>query len=139
MLDTGSTFHHNTEWEQLSNVNYLGPPYGNYFCRFLSLDFCCFFLKLSMMVGFGGTIALDLHHIQDDGVMDDAIYGRHRCHRVFEDLIPLAKDQIRGNNHRFAFIAFGEEREEHFHLIALLLHIADVIENHASKFIAPIW
>src|SRR5258708_10070206 len=34
--------------------------------------------KLSMMVGFGGTIALDLHHIQNDGVMDDAIYCRHR-------------------------------------------------------------
>jgi hypothetical protein len=47
----------------VSNVNYLGPPYGNYFCRFLRLDLRRFLLKLAMMVGFGGTIALDLHHI----------------------------------------------------------------------------
>jgi hypothetical protein len=47
----------------VSNVNYLGPPYGNYFCRFLRLDLRRFLLKLSMMVGFGSTIALDLHHI----------------------------------------------------------------------------
>ncbi len=47
----------------LSNVNYLGPPYGNYFCRFLRLDLRRFLLKLAMMIGFGGTIALDLHHI----------------------------------------------------------------------------
>src|SRR6266567_6627770 len=71
----------------VSNVNYLGPPYGNYFCRFLSLDLRRFLLKLSMMVGLGSTIALDLHHIQNDGVMDDAIYCRHRRHRVFEDLV----------------------------------------------------
>ena len=62
---------------QVSNVNYLGPPYGNYFCRFLRLDLRRFLLKLSMMVGFGSTIALDLHHIQNDGVMDDAVYRRH--------------------------------------------------------------
>ena len=49
--------------EGVSNVNYLGPPYGNYFCRFLSRDLRRFLLKLAMMVGFGGTIALDLHHI----------------------------------------------------------------------------
>jgi hypothetical protein len=61
----------------MSNVNYLGPPYGNYFCRFLRLDLRRFLLKLSMMVGFGGTIALDLHHIQNDGVMVDAINGSH--------------------------------------------------------------
>src|ERR1700692_1150799 len=33
----------------VSNVNYLGPPYGNYFCRFLSFDLRCFLLKLLMM------------------------------------------------------------------------------------------
>src|SRR5260370_36814185 len=49
----------------LSNVNYLGPPYGNYFCRVLRLDLRRFLLKLSMMVGFDGTIALDLHHIHN--------------------------------------------------------------------------
>jgi len=44
-----------------------------------------------MMVSFGGTIALDLHHIQNDGVMDDAIYCRHRRHRVLECVImPLS-------------------------------------------------
>src|SRR5436305_15343530 len=84
---------------RLSNVNYLGPPYGNYFCRFLRLDLRRFLLKLAVMVGFGSTIALDLHQIQNDGVMDDAIYCRHRGHRVFENLVPLAKDQMRGKDH----------------------------------------
>src|SRR5713101_3321317 len=62
-------------------------PYGNYFCRFLNSGLPCFLLKLLVMVGLGSTIALDLHHIQNDGVMDDAIYGRQRGHRVFEDLV----------------------------------------------------
>jgi len=87
------------------------------------------------MVGFGGTIALDLHHIQNDGVMDDAIYGRHRGHRIFEDLVPFAEHEIRRNNHGSGFIALGQEREEHFHLITVVLHIADVIENDAGKLI----
>src|SRR5713226_8371341 len=85
-------------------------PYGNYFCRFLSFALPCFLLKLAVVVGFSSTIALDLHQIQNDGVMNDAIYRRHRGHRVFEDLIPLAKNQIRRNDHRFVFIALGEER-----------------------------
>src|SRR6266446_2309576 len=121
----------------LSNVNYLGPPYGNYFCRFLRLDLRRFLLKLSMMVGFGSTIALDLHHIQNDGVMDDAIYCRHRRHRVFEDLVPLAEHEIRGNHHGSGFIALGQEREEHFHLITVMLDIADVIENDTGKLLEP--
>src|SRR5258708_6554004 len=112
-------------------------PYGNYFCRFLSFALPCFLLKLAVVVGFSSTIALDLHQIQNDGVMNDAIYRRHRGHRVFEDLIPLAKNQIRRNDHRFVFIALGEEREEHFHLVTVLLYIADVIENNTGKFIAP--
>src|SRR6266702_2103295 len=121
--------------DRLSNVNYLGPPYGNYFCRFLRLDLRRFLLKLAVMVGFGSTIALDLPQIHNDGVMDDAIYCRHRSHRVFENLVPLAKDQIRGNDHGSGFIALGEEREEHFHLLAVLLDIADVIEDDAGELI----
>ena len=121
----------------LSNVNYLGPPYGNYFCRFLSLDLYRFLLKLSVMVGFGGTIALDLHHIQNDGMMDDAIDCRHRRHRVFEDVVPLAEHEIRGNHHGSGFIALGQEREEHFHLILVMLDIANVIENDTGKLIEP--
>src|SRR5260370_42589321 len=115
---------------------FLGPPYGNYFWRLLRLDLRRFLLKLSMMVGFGGTIALDLQHIQNDGVMDDAIYSRHRRHRVFEDLVPLAEHEIRGNHHGSGFIARGQEREEHFHLITVMLHIAHVIEKDAGKLIA---
>src|SRR5437588_12732274 len=87
-------------------------PYGNYFCRFLNGDLRCFLLKLSVVVGLGSTIALDLHQIQNDGVMNDAIYGSHRGHRVFEDVVPLAKDQIRRNDHGFAFIALRQEGEE---------------------------
>ena len=52
-----------------------------------------YLLKLSemLMVGFGGTIAFDPHHIQDDGVMDHAVNRRHRGHRILECIImPLS-------------------------------------------------
>ncbi len=46
-----------------------------------------------------------------------------------------APHEIRGNHHGSGFIALGQEREEHFHLITVMLDIADVIENDAGKLI----
>ena len=62
-------------------------------------------------------------------MMDHAIHGRRRRHRVFEDLIPFAKHQIARDHDRAALIPFGEQREEHLHLLATLLHIAEIIED----------
>ncbi len=48
-----------------------------------------------------------------------------------------APHEIGGNHHGPGFIALGQEREEDFHLITIMLNIADVIENDAGKLIEP--
>ena len=66
--------------------------------------------------------------------MHEPVDDRHRGHRILEDLIPLAEDQgVRGDDDRFLFVALGEEGEEHLQLIAGLLHIADVVEDHVVE------
>jgi len=69
--------------------------------------------------------------------MDHPIHGGGRGHGIFEDLVPLAEDEIAGDQHRPALIAFGQQGEEHFHLFAVLLHIPEVIENERVKAIEP--
>src|SRR6266480_6184936 len=67
-------------------------PCDNYFCRFLRINLGSCLLKLSLGVGLGRTIAFDLHHVQNDRVMDNAIDRCHGGHRIFEDVVPLTKD-----------------------------------------------
>jgi len=54
---------------------------------------------------------------------------RRRRHGVLEDPIPLAEDDIAGDDHAAALVAFGEGGEEHLHLVAALLHVSDVVED----------
>ncbi len=51
------------------------------------------------MAGFFGSIALDLHHIQDHRMVDHTVNRSEGGHRVLEDSVPLAKDQIGGQHH----------------------------------------
>lgn len=88
-----------------------------------------------LVVGLFRPVTLDSHHVENDGVMDDAVNSGHRCHWVFEDAIPLVEDEIGCEDHRLAFISLGQEREEYFHLVSILLHIANIIENDAGKAI----
>ncbi len=44
---------------------------------------------------------------QNHGMMDHPIHGRRRGHGILEDLVPLAEDEITGDQHRPALIAFG--------------------------------
>lgn len=55
--------------------------------------------------------------------------GGHGGHRIFEDLVPLAEDQVGGDDHGLLLVAFGQEVEEHFHLFAGLLDVADVVDD----------
>jgi len=61
--------------------------------------------------------------------MPQAVNRRHRRHRVFENLIPLAEDQIRTQQHTAPFIPLRQQGEKHFHLLATLLQISDVIQD----------
>ena len=67
--------------------------------------------------------------------MDDAVNGRHSGHGIFEDAVPFTEDEIGGNHHRFAFVALGQEGKEHLHLITIMLHIANVIQDDAGKLV----
>lgn len=41
-----------------------------------------------------GAVAGHAHHVQDDGVMDNAIDGSDRCHGIFEGLVPVRKNEV---------------------------------------------
>ena len=80
--------------------------------------------------GFFGSVAgYLLSELNDDAVMQDAVNRSGGGHRVFEDLVPLRKDQVGGDHDTAAFIAFGEQGEEHFHLFSGLLDVADVVKD----------
>lgn len=61
--------------------------------------------------------------------MNHPIDGGGRGHRVFEDAVPLREHQIAGDGHGPALVALRKERKEHLHLVAVLLYVAEVIEN----------
>jgi hypothetical protein len=90
-----------------------------------------------LMVGLLSTVAFHGHHIQDHAVVDHAVDSGHGGHRIFKDALPFTEDPIGGNHHRFMFLALGQEGKEHLHFIAVVLHIANVIENDTGKFVQP--
>jgi hypothetical protein len=63
-------------------------------------------------------------------MVHQAVDRRRRGHRVLEDPIPLAEHDVARDDHALAFVARGEEREEHLHLVAALLHVAEVVQDH---------
>ena len=62
-------------------------------------------------------------------MVDEPVDHRRRRHRILEDPVPLAEDQVAGDQHALALVPLGQEGEEHLHLVAALLHIPDVIED----------
>ena len=70
---------------------------------------------------------------ENDRVVNDAVDGCGRGHRVFEYLVPLAKDQIAGDDHGAPLVALGHESEEDFNLVRRLLHVTDVVEYQIWK------
>src|SRR2546426_4373192 len=81
------------------------------------------------------TIAVDGHHIQNDAVVDHTIDGSHGGHRIFENAFPFAEHEIGGDQHRFVFVALGQERKEHLHFVAIVLNVANIIEDHTGIFV----
>jgi hypothetical protein len=45
-------------------------------------------------------------------VVDEAVGDRHGGHRIVEYLVPLAEDQIGGDDDGLLFVAFGQKLEE---------------------------
>src|SRR5271155_6078584 len=83
-----------------------------------------------------GTIAGSVE-LQDGGVVDQAVDGRRGGHRLLEDALPFAKDQIAGDHHGAALIPLRDEREQHFGLLGALFDVADVVQNQQLGGIEP--
>ena len=62
-------------------------------------------------------------------MVHQAVDHRRRGHGILKDATPLAEDDVAGDDHAAALVPFGEEGEEHLHLVAALLHVADVVED----------
>src|SRR4030088_751117 len=88
-----------------------------------------------LMIGLLSAVAFHSHHIQDDTVMDHAVNSSHSGHGIFKDPFPFAKDQVGGNQDRFALIAFRKEGKEDLHFITIMLDIANIVEDDASKLV----
>lgn len=51
-------------------------------------------------------------------------------HRIFEDPVPLRKDKVACDHDASTLIPFREEGEKHFHFLAVLLNVSEIIECH---------
>ncbi len=68
-------------------------------------------------------------------MVDHPIDSGERRHRIFENSLPFAEDQVGREHDGFVLIALGEKRKEHFHLITILLNVANVIQNDTRKLV----
>ena len=46
----------------------------------------------------------------------------------------MDEGQVAGEHDAAAFAALGQERKQHFHLVAVVLDVADVVENERVVF-----
>jgi type I restriction enzyme R subunit len=88
-----------------------------------------------LVVGLLCTVALDGHEIEDDGVVDHAVYCGHGRHGVLEDAVPIREDEVGRQDDAAPLVALGQQREEDLHLVAIVLHVADVVEDDARAVI----
>ena len=100
----------------------------NYFCRFRQLFLPVHPLFLTALPGHSGAVAGDVE-FQDDRVVDHPVDGRRRGHRVGEDVLPLGEDQVGRDAQGPAFVAFGDEREEHLGLLGPLGQVPQVVQQ----------
>ena len=109
-------------------VSYGGVFSVNYFCRFRQLFLPVHPLFLTALLGHSGAVAGDVE-FQDDRVVDHPVDGRSRGHWVGEDVLPLGEDQVGRDAQGPAFVAFGDEREEHLGLLGPLGQVPQVVQQ----------
>ena len=98
----------------------------NYFCRFRRLFLPVHPLFPTALLGHSGAVAGDVE-FQDDRVVDHPVDGRG--HWVGEDVLPLGEDQVGRDAQGPAFVAFGDEREEHLGLLGPLGQVPQVVQQ----------
>ena len=70
-------------------------------------------------------------------MVNEAVDGGHRGHRVLEDLVPLGEDQVGGDDDGLLLVALGEKMEEDLHLLRRLLDVADVVNDDGVEALQP--
>ena len=72
-------------------------------------------------------VAFDIH-LEDGGVVDQAIDGGERHGLVWKNLAPFAEGLIGGDQHRVPLVAASNELEQHAGLGQIPADVGDVIE-----------
>ena len=78
--------------------------------------------------GFASPVALDVH-LQDRGVVDEAVDGGERHGLIGEDLAPFAEGLIGGDQHGSPLVARGDQLEQDAGLGLILGDVGDVVED----------
>ena len=85
-------------------------------------------LFLTALLGHSSAVAGDVE-FKDDRVVDHPVDGRSRGHWVGEDVLPLGEDQVGRDAQGPAFVAFGDECEEHLGLFGPLGQVPQVVQQ----------
>ena len=76
------------------------------------------------------SIALDIH-LENSGVMDEAVDGGERHGLVWKDLAPVAEWLIGGDQHGAPLVAASDQLEQHTGFGLILTDVDDVIKDLA--------
>ena len=74
---------------------------------------------------------------EDDRVVNEAVDGRSGGHGVLEDPVPVAEDEVAGDEDGAAFVALRHQREEDLDLVSALLDVANVVEDQQLEGVEP--
>ena len=78
--------------------------------------------------GFAASIAFDVH-LQDGGVVHEAIDGGERHGLIREDLAPFSERLVGGDQHGTPFVARSDQLEQHAGLGLVLGDVGEVVED----------
>ena len=70
--------------------------------------------------------------------MHEAIDHRRCRHGILEDLLPLGERQVAREHDAATLVAIRQEREQDFHFLTALLHIADIVKDHRLVLREPL-
>ena len=62
-------------------------------------------------------------------MMDEAVGRGHCGHRIVEDLVPLGKNEVGGDDDGLPFVALGEKVKKDFALLGGLLGVAELVAD----------
>jgi hypothetical protein len=84
----------------------------------------------------GGAAAVAFHvHLEDDGVMDDAVDGGQRHSLIWKDFAPVAEWLIGSDQHGAPLVAASNELEQYTGFRLIVADVDDVVEDQEVIFV----